>query len=52
MCTDDPEGKGHGLQTQSPEPTQPLLLFLKLSADERGRGENRESFSTSSQEPK
>lgn len=34
MWTDDPEGKGCGLQTQSPEPIQLLLLFLKLSAGE------------------
>lgn len=37
MWTNDPEGKGYGLQTQSPEPTQLPLLFLKLSAGE-GRG--------------
>lgn len=37
MWTDDPEGKGCGLQTQNPGPTQPPLLFLKLHAGE-GQG--------------
>lgn len=32
--TDDLEGKGYGLETKSPEPTQLPLLFLKLSAGE------------------
>lgn len=44
-------GKARGLQIQSSEPTPQPLLFLKFSAGE-GRGEQRESFSTSSQEPK
>ena len=37
--TNDPEGKGYGLETKSPEPTQLPLLFLKLSA-----GEGREKW--------
>lgn len=37
--TNDLEGKGYGLETKSPEPTQLLLLFLKLSA-----GEGREKW--------